>query len=1024
MRKFSILLVFVYVTIFSLYNFVIAANPALPIVPGDNIQDPGDPLTAWGGCGPDDSNCYVTVSSEISGLDAASATNTINNAAYAQEWQWNTLAGGSGLKLSSTSTLATGDTQKLFEVSLSGANDVPTETTYAGHFSNTHTGATSTNVGLYATASGGTTNYAIESDGAILLDAMEIKNIGTRSIVIGDPNSDNIATDSFLFGYQVGGEDDPFFGSSSNVNYLGYQAGYSMGGSVNDSNFLGYRAGYIALSTSSNFLGNSAGYTAQDSSNSNFFGYEAGYDIDSSQNSNLLGYQAGHNGDNSPNSNFFGYQAGYSTNASIGSNFFGYQAGYDGSADYSNFFGYQAGYGDTSANHAIFIGYRAGYSDTISNTNNEFSILLGPDTSTGGFSNSIAMGRGATNTAENQLVFGSDDASSSIGTVFFGSGVTATSPVGVVINGSGASGTDIAGASLTLAGGKATGNAIGGALIFQTSDAGSIGATLQSLTTKATLLASGNFGVGVTAPSTILHGVASTANTITAQDVLTIGVNSTGVVGSSFGTGILFQGESSTTENRDMVNLQALWTTATDASRASALVYKDVTAGGSLTERFRFTPAGMTVASSFTIGNSSSSVVIGGSSGVVSLFSTNSASGAIQINPAGQNGGVTMGSNSLTQQTLSRETLRMYDTYTASSDSGTYTAIAIDNTFDLTGTASGIQRGIHLNPVLTSLTSASYRSIDIQADHANAYGIYQSGASTQNYFAGEVGISNTAPAVALHVGSSSTTDATTLLRLEDANSTCNFTADAGAPTCGSDRRLKTDIEDLDTGDILEKLVSLDTVSYHWKTDDTDAPLQYGFIAQNVQEQFPNLVKEGEWIDGSQKLFLSMGGLMPYAVASIKEINLKLKDITDFENEDDNSFVNKLRDWFASSTNGIKSLFVKDEICIGDGETCITQEDLKILKVLIEKEKASNPNNQGNNVVENNNQEDDTTIPEDLPAQAGESDENIDENPAVEEETEDVIIEELEEEVVTEEDVDLPVETGENTETVAEPEIIN
>ena len=948
---------------------VFAADPGTPFAPDDNVQDPGDTGSAWGGCGPTDPNCYVTVSSEISGLDAASATNTINNAAYLQEWQWNTLAGGSALKLSSTSTLATGDTQKLFEVSLSGANAVATETTYAGHFSNTHTGATSTNVGLYATASGGTTNYAIESDGAILLDAMEIKNVGTRSIVIGDPNSDNTPTDSFLFGYQVGGEYDPFFETSgSNLNFMGYQAGYNTSG-INDSNFLGYQSGYSSFTSDrTNFLGNRAGYSSDNAYDSNFFGYQSGYNVNTTYDSNFFGYQSGYEAYFSSSLNSIGRQAGYQSSSASYSNFFGYQAGYSSNAENSNFFGYQAGYGTGSADHSIFIGSGAGYNDTVLNTSSEYSILLGPNTSTGGFSNSIAMGRGATNTAENQLVFGSDDASSSIGTVFFGSGVTATSPVGVVMNGSGASGTDIAGASLTLAGGKATGNAIGGALIFQTSDAGSTGATLQSLTTKATLLASGNFGVGVTAPSTILHGVASTANTITAQDVLTIGANSTGAVGPSFGTGILFQGESSTTENRDMVNLQALWTTATDASRASALVYKDVTAGGSLTERFRFTPAGMTVASSFTIGNSSSSVVIGGSSGVVSLFSTNSASGAIQINPAGQNGGVTMGSNSLTQQTLSRETLRMYDTYTASSDSGTYTAIAIDNTFDLTGTASGIQRGIHLNPVLTSLTAASYRSIDIQADHANAYGIYQSGASTQNYFAGEVGISNTAPAVALHVGSASTTDGTTLLRLEDANSTCNFTADAGAPTCGSDRRLKTDIEDLDTNDILEKLVSLDTVSYHWKTDSEDAPLQYGFIAQNVQDYFPNLVKEGEWIDGSQKLFLSMGGLMPYAVASIKELNLKLSDIQDFEDED-SDFGGKLVAWFASSTNGIKKLFVKDEICIG--ETCINEEQLK--EILAGQKNVSANNN------ENNEEDTDEVIEEDLVIEEDEEDGTIEES---------------------------------------------
>ena len=40
---------------------VFAGNPVAPIEPADNIQDPGALSTPWGGCGPTDSNCYVTV---------------------------------------------------------------------------------------------------------------------------------------------------------------------------------------------------------------------------------------------------------------------------------------------------------------------------------------------------------------------------------------------------------------------------------------------------------------------------------------------------------------------------------------------------------------------------------------------------------------------------------------------------------------------------------------------------------------------------------------------------------------------------------------------------------------------------------------------------------------------------------------------------------------------------------------------------------------------------------------------------
>jgi len=102
-------------------------------------------------------------------LAAATGTNTINNAANAQEWQWNTLAAGTGLLLSSSSTAAASNTNTLFRVNQTGANATSTQTTYGGYFSNKKTGTSSTNVGLYAEASGGTTNEAIRTNGGIIV---------------------------------------------------------------------------------------------------------------------------------------------------------------------------------------------------------------------------------------------------------------------------------------------------------------------------------------------------------------------------------------------------------------------------------------------------------------------------------------------------------------------------------------------------------------------------------------------------------------------------------------------------------------------------------------------------------------------------------------------------------------------------------------------------------------------------------------------------------------------------------------
>jgi hypothetical protein len=101
-----------------------------------------------------------TSSLALSALTAAAATNSINNADYAQTWAWNTLSSNSGLTLSSTSIAAASNTQTVLNVATSGANGTSTQTTYGAQFANTHTGTSSTNVAAYFTASGGTNNYA------------------------------------------------------------------------------------------------------------------------------------------------------------------------------------------------------------------------------------------------------------------------------------------------------------------------------------------------------------------------------------------------------------------------------------------------------------------------------------------------------------------------------------------------------------------------------------------------------------------------------------------------------------------------------------------------------------------------------------------------------------------------------------------------------------------------------------------------------------------------------------------------
>lgn len=58
----------------------------------------------------------------------------------------------------------------------------------------------------------------------------------------------------------------------------------------------------------------------------------------------------------------------------------------------------------------------------------------------------------------------------------------------------------------------------------------------------------------------------------------------------------------------------------------------------------------------------------------------------------------------------------------------------------------------------------------------------------------------------------------------------------------SDRRVKTDIQPLP--EVLDKVKQLNAVDYHYTSNSTDDPKSIGFIAQEVEKLFPNLVKQG------------------------------------------------------------------------------------------------------------------------------------------------------------------------------------
>jgi len=227
----------------------------------------------------------------------------------------------------------------------------------------------------------------------------------------------------------------------------------------------------------------------------------------------------------------------------------------------------------------------------------------------------------------------------------------------------------------------------------------------------------------------------------------------------------------------------------------------------------------------------------------------------------------------------------------------------------------------------TGTASAAYMSFQLPANTGGNWTTIMTLASSSR-----VGIGNTTPDALLHVGSTSVTDGATLIRTQDSNSICNFTANAGSPTCGSDYRLKKDIEELESG-ALEKLTALNVVTYRWKTDSPYAPVQTGFIAQNVQSQFPDLVTTSTWVDDEPALFLSQNGLIPYLVKAVQEQQVLIEALQAGINaptipllaEDDTTFLDRIVALFSSILGiefGQGSIAV-DELCVGS--VCVTEE---------------------------------------------------------------------------------------------------
>jgi hypothetical protein len=244
---------------------------------------------------------------------------------------------------------------------------------------------------------------------------------------------------------------------------------------------------------------------------------------------------------------------------------------------------------------------------------------------------------------------------------------------------------------------------------------------------------------------------------------------------------------------------------------------------------------------------------------------------------------------------------------------------------------------------------------DLTADHSAIFGSNTDGLNSDDTFVygydadasdgGPTfhGFGTTSPDYRLHVATSSDG---AVAGFTDSNGTCTIDPTSTSLSCSSDRRLKDDISKLATSSVLNNISKLSAVTYRWDGQD-DGFKQYGFVAQDVEDVYPEFVSEGP--DGYKKL--SYSSFIPVALEGIKQLDIRLDEIegattTVKQLTQNESFVQKvattMADLFAKGKKQFQTLVASErvktpELCVGS--TCLTETQLK--KVLAKTNTASN-----------------------------------------------------------------------------------
>lgn len=498
-------------------------------------------------------------------------------------------------------------------------------------------------------------------------------------------------------------------------------------------------------------------------------------------------------------------------------------------------------------------------------------------------SNNIAIGsssQNTTTTGSNNITIGyatvvpsgTSNYQLNIGNTIYGDLTPGTGNIGI--------GTSSPGSKLEIGSGtlRLSSSSTDGTLQFFKTGTGYVNAYISGLsyhmdtsgTERFTVLSSGNIGIGNTQPSTKLS-----------------------VSPTQYSTG---------TASQSGTTVTGVGTTFTSAMVGSLFTYADGTNSGLITAYTDSTH--VTVSSSRTVSSQNYFISYPGlnvdSSGRAG-FGTNSPQSGIHLNAinAGGAGPILMLSNQASTTLNSSADIR-FGVWTSQSASSPGSKISVINSNAGVGATAMIFSNTDNSGVLNEVARLSS--------------------------VGNLGIGTNNPGYKIEAGSSAVSGI--VARFVNSTGTCDINPTTTSLSCSSDRNLKTNITNLNNN-ILSNITSLQPVTYNWIADPSGV-VQTGFIAQDVEVIFPNLVST----DPNTNLkSLNYIGLIPYSIEAIKELDLKIQDISSLDVSNSNSIASLVGRFLSDVNNQMGDLYAKtfhaqDKICINS--TCINEDQLKQL----------------------------------------------------------------------------------------------